>query len=108
MIKFVRLGRGLGYEFVLQLLTVPTNHVIAAVRNRDTSVELKKLAALHPGRVDLVTMDVASTESVEKGTVETEALAAAKGGVDTVICNAGVLYGGWGTASVGSVHTSPL
>lgn len=104
LLKLFRIDRGLGYEFVLQLLNVSTNHIIAAVRNKETSVELQKLAALHPGRVDLVTMDVASTESVEKGTVETEALAAAKGGVDCVICNAGVLYGGWGTASEGLVH----
>lgn len=91
---------------MLQLLSVPTNYVIATVRNKETALDLNKLAEKHVGSISIVTMDVSNLESIRSGAREVEQLLAVKDGLDCLIANAGVLAGGWACAVEGSVSSA--
>lgn len=96
-----RNGRGIGLEFVKQLLNRPSTHVLAAVRNITTATELHALEKQFPGRLNIISIDVSSAASIEGGVKEVEKLV---GVIDVLINNAGVLVGGWTNAIEGLVE----
>lgn len=81
---------------------MPTNYVIATVRNQETALDLHRLAEKHIGSISIITMDVSNLESIRSGAREVEQLLEVKDGLDCLIANAGVLAGGWACAVEGS------
>ncbi|TFK87310.1 NAD(P)-binding protein [Polyporus arcularius HHB13444] len=90
-------NRGIGLELVKQLLSSPSNIVIAACRNPSKAAELHALSDSAKGRLRLVALDVASKESIREAAQEVAGIVGDKG-VDYLINNAGINPGGEDTA----------
>jgi len=82
-------GRGLGLEFVRQLLP-RAQQLFATARDPQRSPELKGLAKAHPDRLKLLPLDVADEYSI-KGAVRQVEKAATS--MDLLINNAGIYLG---------------
>lgn len=96
-------SRGLGLEFTKQILAnSPENKVIAAARNPSASAGLQALVKANPGRLDLLTIDVSSPESVKSGIAFAGKLPSAAHGIDVLINNAGVQTAGFKSATKSS------
>lgn len=85
-------NRGLGLEFVRQLLA-RGDRVIAGCRRPDRADALTRLAGEHPGRLQVLPLDVASPQGIEAFVREAGGLA---DGVDLLVNNAGILHPGEG------------
>jgi NAD(P)-dependent dehydrogenase (short-subunit alcohol dehydrogenase family) len=83
-------NRGMGYEFVRQLLA-RGDRVVGGVRQPGRTLELNELAAAHPGHLHVLPLDVARPGSIEEFAREAATLI---DGLDLLINNAGVLHGG--------------
>ncbi|QRV81377.1 short chain dehydrogenase [Ceratobasidium sp. AG-Ba] len=84
--------RGIGLEFTRQLLKNANNGVVATYRDPNTCQNLNSLAAdeINAGRLILVRMDMADTESCRAAAEEVKSKI---GGLDVLIVNAGVYIG---------------
>ena len=85
-------NRGIGLEFTRQLLA-RGNRVIAACRKPGQAHALDTLAGEHPGRLQIVPLDVAEAVS-HKALIGELPLLLGDGRLDLVIQNAGVLHSG--------------
>ncbi|KAI0715867.1 NAD(P)-binding protein [Cerioporus squamosus] len=90
-------NKGIGLELVRQLLSSPSNIVIAACRNPSKASELQSLSESTQGRLHLVALDVSSKESINNAAREVAGMTGEKG-VDYLINNAGINPGGEDTA----------
>ncbi|MGY1518894.1 SDR family oxidoreductase [Luteimonas sp. A482] len=86
-------NRGLGLEFVRQLLT-GGDHVIAACRQPGKATALNTLAGEHPGRLHVLPLDVASPKSQAELARELPLVLGDDGRLDLLLNNAGVLHSG--------------
>lgn len=86
-------NRGIGLEFTRQLLA-RGDRVIAACRRPGQAHALGALAGEHPGRLQLVPLDVAEAASHAALLGELPLLLGEDGRLDLVIQNAGVLHSG--------------
>ena len=86
-------NRGIGLEFTRQLLA-RGDRVIAACRRPGQAHALGALAGEHPGRLQLVPLDVAEAASHAALLGELPLLLGEDGRLDAVIQNAGVLHSG--------------
>lgn len=86
-------NRGIGLEFTRQLLA-RGDRVIAACRHPGQAHALGTLAGEHPGRLQLVPLDVAEAASHAALLGELPLLLGEGGRLDLVIQNAGVLHSG--------------
>ena len=86
-------NRGIGLEFTRQLLA-RGDRVIAACRHPGQAHALGALAGEHPGRLQLVPLDVAEAASHAALLGELPLLLGEGGRLDLVIQNAGVLHSG--------------
>ena len=86
-------NRGIGLEFTRQLLE-RGDRVIAACRQPGRAHALDELAGEHPGRLQLVPLDVADVASHRALLGELPLLLGESGRLDLVIHNAGVLPSG--------------
>ena len=86
-------NRGIGLEFTRQLLA-RGDRVIAACRHPGQAHALGTLAGEHPGRLQLVPLDVAEAASHTALLGELPLLLGEAGRLDLVIQNAGVLHSG--------------
>ncbi|KAL3131154.1 hypothetical protein ABBQ38_000459 [Trebouxia sp. C0009 RCD-2024] len=57
-------SRGLGLEYVKQLLDRPEQRVVATCRNPESCVELQHLQSKHPAALELIQLDVTSDASI--------------------------------------------
>ncbi|KAH7337501.1 hypothetical protein B0J17DRAFT_573569 [Rhizoctonia solani] len=82
-------NRGLGLEFVRQLLQKPDNRVIATYRDASKLGELNKLSSepSNAGRLDSVQLDMNADESCKTAVNEIRSKA---GSIDVLIINAGI------------------
>jgi len=80
-------SRGLGLEFVKQLLEAPSTKVIAASRTLPVA-KLDALKKQYPDRLTIIQLDVTSTESVKAAAASTAKTH--PNGIDYLINNAGV------------------
>jgi NAD(P)-dependent dehydrogenase (short-subunit alcohol dehydrogenase family) len=83
-------GRGLGLEFVRQLLR-RGDTIVATARRPDRASELRALADAHRGRLHVLALDVADSERFPDFEAEVAERVPA---LDLLINNAGVLAGG--------------
>ncbi|RPD53683.1 NAD-P-binding protein [Lentinus tigrinus ALCF2SS1-6] len=90
-------NRGIGLELVKQLVSSPSNFVIAACRNPSKASELQRLVDSAEGTLRLVALDVSDMESISKAAQEVSGIVGDKG-VDYLVNNAGVNPGGRDTA----------
>ncbi len=88
-------GRGLGLEFVRQLLPRRTV-LIATVRNPGAAKDLAALARTNSDKLHIVTLDVADEESIQKAAKEIAGLTQS---LDLLINNAGIYLGRPGAVS---------
>ena len=58
-------SRGLGFEFVKQILESTKSHVVATARNPDKSDALTALAKQQPDRLKLVALDTGDESSIK-------------------------------------------
>lgn len=96
-------NRGLGLEFVRQLLA-RGDHVIAACRHPGKANALNLLAGEHPGRLQVLPLDLAEPRT-HAALANEIALVTDEQPLDLLINNAGVLRGG---ERFGQVHASDL
>eukprot|EP00892_Ulva_mutabilis_P005271 jgi/Ulvmu1/3115/UM015_0155.1 len=80
-------SRGIGLEFAKQFID-KGNHVVAAVRDPDSSPGLKQLKASHAKQLTVITLDVADTASISSWA---SSMAEKFSSVDVLINNAGML-----------------
>ncbi|KAI0697107.1 NAD(P)-binding protein [Cerioporus squamosus] len=90
-------NRGIGLEMAKQLLSAPSNILIAACRNPAKATELQELAEKASGRLGLIALDVTNKESIARAAEEVAGILGGKG-IDYLINNAGILPGGQDTA----------
>jgi len=90
-------NRGLGLEFVRQLLA-RGERVIAACRQPGKATALNLLAGAHPGRLQVLPLDVASEASRTAFVHELALVPGDEARIDLLVNNAGVLHSGerWG------------
>ena len=91
-------NRGIGLEFVRQLLA-RGDHVVAACRHPGKATALNALAGEHPGRLQVLPLDVADARSRAELARELplalgEAADGQPGRLDLLVNNAGVLHSG--------------
>ncbi|WP_202843645.1 SDR family oxidoreductase [Luteimonas saliphila] len=105
-------NRGLGLEFVRQLLAAG-DRVVAACRRPGKATALNTLAGEHPGRLHVLPLDVADPKSQaelarELPLVLGEDDAGAPGRIDLLVNNAGVLHSGerFGTLTAANFEDS--
>ncbi|DBA78176.1 hypothetical protein WJX79_006992 [Trebouxia sp. C0005] len=82
-------NRGIGLEFVKQILDLPNTTVIAGARSPEKAADLQKLSQQFEGRLFAVPLDLSDSNTVQ-AVVET-VKKSHKDGVDFLINNAGVL-----------------
>ena len=89
-------NRGLGLEFTRQLLA-RGDHVVATARHPGRATALNALAGEHPGRLNVLPLDVASGRSRNE-LVHELPLVLGDAPLDLLVNNAGVLHSGerWG------------
>lgn len=97
-------GRGLGLEFTRQLLA-RGDRVIATCRQPGTAIDLSRLAAAHPGHLQVLPLDVGKPASVLELAREVGLLV---DGLNLLINNAGILHSGerFGAVGVDALQTS--
>ncbi|KAK4049880.1 hypothetical protein OIO90_005269 [Microbotryomycetes sp. JL221] len=89
-------SRGLGFGYARGLLEADSSiNVVALCRNPETATQLQELKKEFEGRVELVKHEASSEQSAQDAVKAVEGLDIAKGGVDALIANAGILAGGW-------------
>ena len=86
-------NRGLGLEFVRQLLAAG-DHVVAACRQPGKATALNSLAGEHPGRLHVLPLDVAVPKSQTELARELPLVLGDEGRLDLLVNNAGVLHSG--------------
>ncbi|KAL3131674.1 hypothetical protein ABBQ38_007968 [Trebouxia sp. C0009 RCD-2024] len=94
-------NRGIGLEFIVQILAMPDTLVVAGVRTPEKATDLQKLVDKHGDRLHIVKLDLANTETITRSNwyqAESAKQAAVeviekfhKNGVDFLVNNAGVL-----------------
>ncbi|KAM0791061.1 hypothetical protein ACM66B_004354 [Microbotryomycetes sp. NB124-2] len=88
-------SRGIGLGYMKKLLESADDvAVIALVRDPAGSKDLQTLKSTYGDRLAIVKHDVTSEESANQAAKEVEGLDIAKGGIDTLINNAGINVGG--------------
>ncbi|HET7125854.1 MAG TPA: SDR family oxidoreductase [Lysobacter sp.] len=99
-------NRGLGLEFVRQLLA-RGDRVLAACRNPGKARDLNLLAGSHPGRLQVLPLDVANETSRNAFAAEL-ALVLEDARIDLLVNNAGVLHSGerWGQVREAALEDS--
>ncbi len=65
-------SRGLGLEFVTQLLQRPDHHVIATCRTPSAATQLQALQQAHPKSLSIVQLDTTKEDSIEAAAKEVE------------------------------------
>ncbi|KAL0028677.1 hypothetical protein WJX79_010100 [Trebouxia sp. C0005] len=80
-------SRGLGLEFVRQLLDTTESHVVATARDPQKADALTALAKQQPDRLKLVALDTGDESSIKAAAKEVASLYS---GVDLLINNAGI------------------
>ncbi|KAA1474988.1 C-factor [Dentipellis sp. KUC8613] len=85
-------NRGIGLEFVKQVLQSPSNIVIAACRNPTAADALKTLAASYPDRLHITTIDIGDAESIKASVEPVKSLLEEKG-LDYLVNNAAITEG---------------
>jgi NAD(P)-dependent dehydrogenase (short-subunit alcohol dehydrogenase family) len=88
-------GRGLGLEFVRQLLP-HTSTLFATVRNPGTAKELHALTLKNTGKLHVITLDVADETAIHEAVKQIAALTPS---LDLLINNAGMYLGRPGAVS---------
>ena len=58
-------SRGLGYQFVKQILGTTEASVVATARNVDKAAPLDALKKLYPKRIDIVQLDTSDEQSIQ-------------------------------------------
>lgn len=86
-------NRGLGLEFVRQLLAAGS-HVVAACRQPGKATALNTLAGEHPGRLHVLPLDAAQPKSLAELARELPLVLGDDGRLDLLVNNAGVLHSG--------------
>ena len=86
-------NRGLGLEFVRQLLAAGA-HVVAACRQPGRATTLNGLAGEHPGRLHVLPLDLAEPRSHAELAHELPLVLGEDGRLDLLVNNAGVLHSG--------------
>lgn len=86
-------NRGLGLEFVRQLLAAGA-HVVAACRQPGRATTLNGLAGEHPGRLHVLPLDLAEPRSHVELARELPLVLGEDGRLDLLVNNAGVLHSG--------------
>jgi len=86
-------NRGLGLEFVRQLLAAG-DHVVAACRHPGKATALNTLAGEHPGRLHLLPLDLANPKSHVELARELPLVLGDDGRLGLLVNNAGVLHSG--------------
>ncbi|KAL0037385.1 hypothetical protein WJX79_005282 [Trebouxia sp. C0005] len=81
-------NRGIGLEYVQQILSLPNSKVVAAARSPAKAVHLHDLQKQHEGRLTLVALDLSETSAAQAAAEEA---AQRHDHVDYLINNAGVL-----------------
>ncbi|XP_006823422.2 C-signal-like [Saccoglossus kowalevskii] len=86
-------NRGIGLEFVKQLIQLPNppEHVFACCRSPENAVELKKLCTLNPS-LNLVKLDLEDHGSISEAEKQVEQVVG-KNGLNVLINNAGFCAG---------------
>lgn len=82
-------SRGIGTEFIKQILGMADTQVIAGARSPDKAPALQELRHLYPNRLHLVTLDVTDTVSIQSAAKQVSELPGTTG-VDYLINNAAV------------------
>lgn len=82
-------SRGIGTEFVKQILSSDGHQVVAGARTPDTATVLQDLLRQYPGRLHIIPLDVASTTSIQDAARQVSQLQGISG-VDYLINNAAV------------------
>lgn len=85
-----RSNRGIGLELVRQLLSSPSNVVIAACRSPTKAIELQKLSEDAKGRLHLVALEASDKKSIGEAAQEVGGIVGDKG-VDYLINNAAIV-----------------
>ena len=80
-------NRGIGLEFVRQLVARDGAHVVATCRDPEGAEDLQALSSAHQGQITILALDVADAQSVAS---LVEALKARDLKLDMVINNAGI------------------
>jgi NAD(P)-dependent dehydrogenase (short-subunit alcohol dehydrogenase family) len=88
-------GRGLGLEFVKQLLP-HSESLVATVRRPEAAQELQELARKHPGKLKIVQLDVSDENSIEQAAHQIGNILSS---LDLLINNAGIYIGRPGTTA---------
>ena len=88
-------GRGLGLEFVKQLLP-RAECLIATARNPEAAQELQELARKNAGILKIVQLDLSDEESIQRAVEEIGKLVSS---LDLLINNAGIYIGRPGTTA---------
>ncbi|CCM04760.1 uncharacterized protein FIBRA_06950 [Fibroporia radiculosa] len=82
-------NRGLGLELTRQLLTSPSNTVIASCRTPDKAAELHALKNTAKGTLHVIPLDVSSEQSIRDSVRHVDTILAGRG-LDYLYNNAGV------------------
>jgi len=88
-------NRGIGLEFVRQLLTLtPTPVVIATARDPSKATELQQHAAAHPAHLHVLKLEVTDYDSLPSFVEQVKSLldASSTPGLGVLVNNAGVVY----------------
>jgi NAD(P)-dependent dehydrogenase (short-subunit alcohol dehydrogenase family) len=88
-------GRGLGLEFVKQLLP-RAEWLIATARSPEGALQLQELAARNAGKLKIVQLDVSDEHSIHQAA---EVMGKIVSSIDLLINNAGIYIGRPGTAA---------
>jgi NAD(P)-dependent dehydrogenase (short-subunit alcohol dehydrogenase family) len=96
-------NRGIGLEFVRQLLT-RGDRVVAACRQPGKAAALNTLAGEHPGRLHVLPLDVADPKTHAELVRELPLVLGEDGRLDLLVNNAGVLHSGERFGEVGAAN----
>lgn len=97
-------NRGLGLEFVRQLLLQDKTHVIATCRHPGKANALNTLAGEHPGRLRVLPLEVANPRSIAELLRELILLGDDSERLDLLVNCAGVLHSGERFGSIGAAN----
>ena len=97
-------NRGLGLEFVRQLLLQDDTHVIATCRYPGKASALNTLAGEHPGRLRVLPLEVADPRSIAELLRELILLGDDSERLDLLVNCAGVLHSGERFGSIGTAN----
>ncbi len=97
-------NRGLGLEFVRQLLLQDDTHVVATCRHPGKANALNALAGEHPGRLRVLPLEVGDPRSIAELLRELVLLGGDSERLDLLVNCAGVLHSGERFGSVGAAN----